>query len=1295
LRKISQFIQTTKSFKKMGTPGMVFEGTVEPVFWLSHGWLSRLIIVPLGLRVVMTSLRVALKLSMAEVKPDEKSSKRKNPLLVDKKVEEPTLDDLLSGRKRKSSFDSKEPRSKYPVKDGLAKPPRHSRSGESGRSESPAEESIGGRSEGSAFHLDNNSLTSEDHRRQYVQGDHDHDSELSVQGDDGSIADEGSVRPLSSNEGALDGDQPDARSFVSVSKEQGDKEGDIPAVITITKAQRKDKEKVQERKVEDEMNYDAGEKVELGNEGIKTNKSSLSEEAANIAANDADSENEAPKVSKKRQPRALSALKTAGETVHLPSPRGRADSGEGGGEGAGEFGEEGGDRGGGGEEEDGNTQAAPRYQSSRAAAMVAKTRISTKGPGGRSGSIDELSGLAGAAGAGTGTGDGAGAALNGAGASGRKKKAAASAAAAAAAAAVEVKQEAEVNWVQCDSCEKWRSVAPHIDQDELPEQWFCHLNSWDPQFSTCDAEAEDEKDAIARFGRSKLAMMAAEEGAEGSGGGGGGRGGGRGGGAGGLTAQQQQQQQQRVWLKGGINGRGRWRKVSDLGVVGDEVEGLEEGEEDEDNNNGGGGSGGGNANAPPSRKRLSSGGAATAGGGQAAGVQRASSTGSLAASSSSSATGSGGGNASLATGNAVPSAVNWVMCNKCRKWRKVPESIDVDALPEKWFCSLNTWNPSYARCNAKQEPDDPVVVPGAAGANGAGAGGAADKTGAGGGASNRGRRAQGGNASSAAAAAAGGGVGTIKQENWVQCERRNCKKWRKVPGSIDIDSLPEKWFCEMNTWDLDAASCDAPEASDSENEQPNAAASRQQLILANSKGANTLSYRRIIFGTDGRIRVCFSDKNKNGYGIFSHSEAHKPSSNDGDDYTAPTRRVSYWWSGAYDEASGFASATLAQVNTAGGRNSLKKQQALAALENSAAVTVPYYLPGALPGNRTAACSSSAATAATGGLAGASSSSMAGNIPPPPTYLLDAARRLFNMPMQPMGFTWPKKLCKSSKILSSMSLLRRQHLEATVIMSCFMASPAPQLQFTKLLSVIQQSRFPDPAVEACRQYLGPEGLKLAVKRLEDKGLVEVSYTHAGQLAVDVLQPVAQMTANCAVKGPLSASVATGISPAWTVQGVPLKMRKFHRDSKYKGAPPVATKGGNGSSGSSAGGSIGAAGSGSGRGSIANTVVVGPGGSSTAASASVGAGAGGSSGVSDEQKQQDLAAKSLAAVALSANPCVKSAHVSRSAAGSGSSSALGPGASFKPFRLQHREKWAEMQAEMQAAQTVEIAQSAMQQ
>lgn len=45
--------------------------------------------------------------------------------------------------------------------------------------------------------------------------------------------------------------------------------------------------------------------------------------------------------------------------------------------------------------------------------------------------------------------------------------------------------------------------------------------------------------------------------------------------------------------------------------------------------------------------------------------------------------------------------------------------------------------------------------------------------------------------------------------SWVQCEL--CRKWRRVAWSVNPDALPDLWECHMNTWDIDNATCEAPQ----------------------------------------------------------------------------------------------------------------------------------------------------------------------------------------------------------------------------------------------------------------------------------------------------------------------------------------------------------------------------------------------------------------------------------------------------------------------------------------------------
>jgi len=49
----------------------------------------------------------------------------------------------------------------------------------------------------------------------------------------------------------------------------------------------------------------------------------------------------------------------------------------------------------------------------------------------------------------------------------------------------------------------------------------------------------------------------------------------------------------------------------------------------------------------------------------------------------------------------------WVQCEKCEKWRRLPPSISSDDLPEVWYCTMNTWDPSNASCDVAEDKADP------------------------------------------------------------------------------------------------------------------------------------------------------------------------------------------------------------------------------------------------------------------------------------------------------------------------------------------------------------------------------------------------------------------------------------------------------------------------------------------------------------------------------------------------------------------------------------------------------------
>ena len=49
-----------------------------------------------------------------------------------------------------------------------------------------------------------------------------------------------------------------------------------------------------------------------------------------------------------------------------------------------------------------------------------------------------------------------------------------------------------LTWVQCDKCSKWRVLLGEESEDDLPEKWFCEMNSADKCNNTCKAEEKDQ-----------------------------------------------------------------------------------------------------------------------------------------------------------------------------------------------------------------------------------------------------------------------------------------------------------------------------------------------------------------------------------------------------------------------------------------------------------------------------------------------------------------------------------------------------------------------------------------------------------------------------------------------------------------------------------------------------------------------------------------------------------------------------------------------------------------------------------
>jgi len=171
-----------------------------------------------------------------------------------------------------------------------------------------------------------------------------------------------------------------------------------------------------------------------------------------------------------------------------------------------------------------------------------------------------------------------------------------------------------------------------------------------------------------------------------------------------------------------------------------------------------------------------------------------------------------------------------VQCERCQKWRDIPASIEQSELPKHWFCEMNKWDDNYNSCEKPAPPDvakggkrkrpimtetDQLVRQ------------SSDKR--------RKNKAPGRPAKkpgvtrtpSAGGKQMGGrhpslnNLLTIQKiaEEWVQCE--TCKQWRRLPPNFDKEKLPDKWFCQMNSWDKTRSKCSAPEEKDTVVEDPN------------------------------------------------------------------------------------------------------------------------------------------------------------------------------------------------------------------------------------------------------------------------------------------------------------------------------------------------------------------------------------------------------------------------------------------------------------------------------------------
>ncbi|KAG7349727.1 CW-type zinc finger domain containing protein [Nitzschia inconspicua] len=235
-------------------------------------------------------------------------------------------------------------------------------------------------------------------------------------------------------------------------------------------------------------------------------------------------------------------------------------------------------------------------------------------------------------------------------------------------------------WVQCDSCAKWRILPDDVKVSSLPNLWYCHMNVYDPKRCSCDAPEQTQKEALKER---RKALKKAKR----------------------LEAEAAQLEAKKERLEQMI-----------IPVSPKTTKGLK--------------SGGKFKEHPESRKKVPS---ATeddqprqSDSGSESQIEEKKKAKKLKTKEETEDTidmpiepKKPGRKRGRPARNATPSTpqphvkdaqdednVEWVQCEKCEKWRKLPPDISADELPDTWYCSMNTWNPSSASCNADEDKTD-------------------------------------------------------------------------------------------------------------------------------------------------------------------------------------------------------------------------------------------------------------------------------------------------------------------------------------------------------------------------------------------------------------------------------------------------------------------------------------------------------------------------------------------------------------------------------------------------------------
>lgn len=157
-------------------------------------------------------------------------------------------------------------------------------------------------------------------------------------------------------------------------------------------------------------------------------------------------------------------------------------------------------------------------------------------------------------------------------------------------------------------------------------------------------------------------------------------------------------------------------------------------------------------------------------------------------------------------GDEEDDADDWVQCEKCDKWRRLPPKTHPNyprVLAEKWNCNMNNWDELAKSCSDPEESVNKKELTQV---------GAKIRIWL--------RRLKSNDkyakmyANNHGDGSRDSSMATRGVTDWIRCSNSKCGKWRaclrSMSAKVVLDRYPN-WTCWMNSWDETRASCTAPQ----------------------------------------------------------------------------------------------------------------------------------------------------------------------------------------------------------------------------------------------------------------------------------------------------------------------------------------------------------------------------------------------------------------------------------------------------------------------------------------------------